>query len=162
MDTTQLVSAALNRNAELIKMTLKDFSDTDMLARPVPGANHAAWQLGHLTASEAKMVAAAAGKSPELPAGFADKFSRNTAPSDDAKAFPSKQELIETFARVRQTSVAWAKTLQAADLDRESPESIRAFAPKLGDLVTVLPEHTAMHLGQFQVIRRMLGKPVLF
>ena len=26
----------------------------------------------------------------------------------------------------------------------------------------ILPTHAAMHLGQFQVIRRKLGKPVLF
>ena len=37
----------------MLQFTLGDFSDADMLARPAPSANHAAWQLGHLIAAEA-------------------------------------------------------------------------------------------------------------
>jgi len=28
--------------------------------------------------------------------------------------------------------------------------------------MNLLPVHVAMHLGQFQVLRRKLGKPILF
>jgi hypothetical protein len=37
-----------------------------------------------------------------------------------------------------------------------------AFAPTVGHLVTMTISHFMMHTGQFQVIRRKLGKPLLF
>jgi hypothetical protein len=163
MDTPDLLADALQRSLQLVKNTLADFSEADMLVRPAPGANHAAWQLGHLALSEARMLGAASpGTTVELSAGFADAFSRKTSTSDDAAAFPKKAEIIETFAKVRLAAVEWARGLSAADLDRPSPEGVRGFAPTIGAMATMLPEHTAMHLGQFQVIRRVLGKPVLF
>jgi hypothetical protein len=32
----------------------------------------------------------------------------------------------------------------------------------VGDILMLHPAHLAMHVGQIQVIRRKLGKPVLF
>jgi hypothetical protein len=158
-----LFKDSLSRNLELIKMTVGDFSDADMLARPAAGANHAAWQLGHLASAEARMVAAAAGKpAPELPAGFAERFKKDTAGSNDPAAFPKKAEILDVFTKVRQASIGWAASLTADQLGQPAPESIRGFCPLVGLMPIVFCEHAAMHLGQFQVIRRALGKPVLF
>ena len=55
---------------------LKDFSDADLLVRPVPAANHSAWQLGHLITSEHEMISALGHKMPELPAGFVERYTR--------------------------------------------------------------------------------------
>jgi hypothetical protein len=162
MNTNQTYTDSLSRNLEMLKMTLADLSDADMLVRPAPGANHAAWQLGHLATAEAKMVAGVKGVAPELPAGFAERFKKDAAKSDDAAAFPKKQELLDTLAKVRATSIEWVKTLTPEQMDQASPESIRPFCPKVGHLPGLLGEHTAMHVGQFQVLRRKLGKPVLF
>src|SRR4051794_12687205 len=46
MTTTELMADVLAQNLEVVKSTLADFSDADMLVRPAPAANHAAWQLG--------------------------------------------------------------------------------------------------------------------
>lgn len=162
MNTNQTYTESLATNLELLKMTLSDLSDAEMLVRPVPGANHAAWQLGHLTTAEAKMVAGVKGVAPELPAGFADRFKKDAARSDDAAAFPKKQELLDTFAKVRAASIEWVKTLTPDQMGKDAPESIRAFCPKVGNLPGLLGEHAAMHIGQFQVLRRKLNKPVLF
>jgi hypothetical protein len=70
--------------------------------------------------------------------------------------------LLELFAKTRNGTIAWAKTLSAADLDRPSPEQMQRFVPTIGHLVVMIPVHVAMHVGQFQVIRRKLGKPILF
>jgi hypothetical protein len=46
-----------------------------MLTRPVPGANHPAWQLGHLIVAETNAVnLVKPGAMPELPAGFGDRI----------------------------------------------------------------------------------------
>ena len=42
----------------MLRKHLSDFTDADMLARPVPGANHAAWQVSHLVNSTYNMVKA--------------------------------------------------------------------------------------------------------
>ena len=36
------------------------------------------------------------------------------------------------------------------------------FAPTVGAMLLLNANHTMMHAGQFTVVRRKLGKPVLF
>lgn len=163
MKSSDLTADLFQRNLDMLKMTLADFSDADMLARPCPGANHTAWQLGHLITAETHLInASTPGAMPELPAGFADKFNKSTAGSDDASAFPKKADLIALLEKTRAASIRWAKSLTDADLARPIEGPIKDFCPSVGHLLTLVPVHTAMHLGQFQVIRRKLGKPVLF
>jgi hypothetical protein len=159
----ELLADILNRNLEMLKMTLADFSETEMLVRPVPGANHAAWQLGHLIASEAGMVnLCKPGAIPELPAGFIEKFKPETSKVDDSQAFASKAQLLDLYARVRAASINWVKSLTTADMNQPGPERIKGFCPTVGHVAELLANHVAMHLGQLQVIRRKLGKPILF
>jgi uncharacterized damage-inducible protein DinB len=163
MSTLELAADLLARDLDMLKMTLSDLSDADMLVRPAAGANHAAWQLGHLASAESWMVnAVAPGAGGELPAGFADRFSKEAAKTDDPAAFPKKAELIDAFEKVRSATIRWVKGLTDADLARPGPEKMRNFAPTVGHLILMTPVHTTMHTGQFQVIRRKLGKPVLF
>jgi hypothetical protein len=163
MNVTEFLADNLNRNQQMITATLADFSDADLLVRPCPGANNVAWQLGHLIKSEASALAGfAPGAAPTLPAGFADKFTKETASKDDPSFFPKKAELLDLFGKVRAATVAWAKGLKEADLNQASPERMRGWAPTAGHWLAAAPGHVAMHVGQFQVIRRKLGKPVLF
>jgi hypothetical protein len=49
-----------------------------------------------------------------------------------------------------------------ADLDKPTQGNMAQFAPTLGALLLLQSNHTLMHAGQFTVLRRKLGKPVLF
>ena len=163
MNPIELMAEVLTNNLGMVKATLADFSDADMLVRPTPAANHAAWQLGHLINSETNMLRAAApDAAPALPAGFAEKFTKETARSDDRAAFPTKTEMLDLYEKVRAASAQWVKGLSADDLNKPTSERLQRFAPTWGHLALMMPAHTMMHLGQFQVIRRALGKPVLF
>lgn len=162
MTMQQRVAGALTGNLEMLKETLSDFSDSDMLVRPTPNANHAAWQIGHMLVSEVWMINnTKPGAIPELPAGFAEKFSKETSKSDDPAAFPKKAELLALYDKTRKALAAWVLTLSDKDMDVPAPEPLRSFAPTLADLLFLTPTHLAMHLGQIQVIRRKLGKPIL-
>ena len=55
--TTELMSDFVTRNCDILKMTLADFTAEEMLARPVPGANHAAWQVAEGQVPEALALA---------------------------------------------------------------------------------------------------------
>ena len=151
----------LQSNLEMLKKSLADFSDADMLVRAVPTANHTAWQLGHLISSEAQALGAVGAAAPELPVGFVQRFNAETAKVDDPAAFPRKEELLKLLALQRKATIAWVKSLADADMDKPGPEPMRQMIPTLGALALLNPLHLAMHLGQIQVIRRKLGKPVL-
>lgn len=162
MNALEHIAKSLEGNLGMLDMTLGDFSDADMLVRPTAGANHAAWQLGHLIAGENGLMAACGAKMPALPEGFAAKFTKETAGCDDPARFPKKAELIALFKAQRAATAAWVRGLSEADLDKPAPERMRAFVPTLGQMTLFPSGHFLMHLGQFQVIRRKLGRPVLF
>jgi hypothetical protein len=163
MTINDLLVSMLEGNLQMLQMTLNDFSDADMMVRPAPAANHTMWQLGHLCRAEVNLInLVRAGSMPELPAGFADKFDKKTSTVDDPKAFVSKQELLDVFAKTRQATINVAKTVTAAELEVAMPEKMQRLAKTGGDMLAVQVGHVAMHVGQFQVIRRKLGKPVLF
>ncbi|HEX4125854.1 MAG TPA: DinB family protein [Tepidisphaeraceae bacterium] len=163
MGFTDLLADSLHRNLTMANWMLSDFNDADMLVRPVPGANHAAWQIGQVTASEARMGKMLnPGMAFELPAGYAEKFTKHTASIDDPAKFPKKAELLDQLAKVRAASVAIVKTMTEADLATPMQGPMAEFFPTFGHVVVnLIPAHVAMHVGQIQVIRRKLGKPHL-
>ena len=163
MSQLDLVADVLVRNVGMLQMTLADFSDADFYARPVPNANNAAWQVGHLIVSEAHMINACAGKSViDLPAGFAERYTKDTAAIDDPARLGSKAELLGLLEKVRGKTAAWVRTLTPEQLAGPAPEMMRRIAPTVGHVVLLSPAHVAMHMGQMQVLRRKLGKPLLF
>jgi hypothetical protein len=160
MTMNELFVSSLKQNLDMIKMHLADMSDADLMVRPVPGANHANWQMGHLIVSEVHMVTSNGGKSVELPAGFADRYNKEASKIDDASKFATKADLIAQFERVRAASVTWAQSLTPQQFD--APSSFPQFCPTVAHLVNILVGHALMHGGQIQVLRRKLGKPILF
>jgi hypothetical protein len=164
MKASQILETALNGTQFLTTQYLNDLADADLLARPAPGANHIAWQLGHVIASEVGLVRSQLPNAayPELPAGFAEQHGKETAMQDPPKGFLKKQQYIDLFNRVREATKATVAKLSDADLDRPSTGNMAQFAPTLGAFLVLVSNHTLMHAGQFSVVRRKLGKPVLF
>jgi hypothetical protein len=146
----------------LLNMHLGDMSDADLLVRPVPSANHANWQLGHLAVAETNMLTMCGIPMPPLPNGVAEKYSKEASKSEDSAAFLKKEQLLSLLQSVRNGSIAWVKSATPDQLAAPTPEKLRGFAATCADLLAALPAHDAMHMGQIQVIRRKLGKPILF
>ena len=158
---THLV-AQLQASIGLLGMHLNDMSESDLLVRPVPNANHASWQLGHLAVAETNMLTMCGIPMPALPAGVAEKYSKEASKSDDASAFLKKDQLMALLQSARNGSIAWAKSATPEQLAAPTAVKLRGFAPTCGDLLAMLTGHDAMHMGQIQVVRRKLGKPILF
>jgi hypothetical protein len=142
---------------------LNDLSDADLLVRPVPGANHIAWQLGHLIAGENMMIGEMCpGSMPALPAGFAEKYTNDTAGSDDRGTFLGRDEYLRLYREQREATLKALDNLSEADLDRPAPEKFRHFCPTVGAMFNMQATHWLMHAGQWAIVRRKLGHKPLF
>jgi hypothetical protein len=163
MGAAPFIVDILERSVGIVKQHLADFSEAEMFVRPCPGANHAAWQLGQVISAEPRLIEVVAqGVHPALPEGFAQRFTKETAGIDDPSKFPTKAELLEQFERIRGATIQWVKGLSDEQLAQPTPEKWHGFANTAGDMALMQAMHSVMHLGQIQVIRRKLGKPVLF
>ncbi len=164
MNGTGAIRAALKSTQYLLEMFVSDLSDADLLVRPAPGANHIAWQLGHLIHAERGMLIdqMPGARYPNLPAGFQEQHDKQTAGVEPPAGFSHKGDYIALFKEIRGATLDNLTNLTDADLDRPTSGPMAPYAPTLGDLLQLQANHTLMHAGQFSVVRRKLGKPVLF
>jgi hypothetical protein len=164
MNGRAAIQGALDSTKHILEWYVSDLSDADLFVRPAPGANHIAWQLGHLISAEGHLAnGQLPGASyPELPAGFDDTYGGKGASRDGPDGFLSKAEYLALFNKVRAVTNAALANLSDADLDKPTTGPMAKFAPTLGNLLLLVANHTMMHAGQFTVVRRKLGKPVLF
>lgn len=142
---------------------LGDLTDADLMVRAVPGANHIAWQLGHLINSEHNMLELIRqGAMPELPPGFAEQHAKGTATSDDANSFLSKEQYLNLMKAQRAGTLALLDQMSDTDFDAPAPEPLRGFLKTIGETFSMQGSHWMMHAGQWALVRRKLGKPPLF
>jgi uncharacterized damage-inducible protein DinB len=162
MNAKDVIRGLFSTNDFVLNEYLKDLSDADLLVRPVPGANHVAWQLGHLINAEAAMLKSIPGtEPPELPAGWAEKYNAETSKSDTPAHFLSKTEYLALYRRVRAASIKALDLVSEADLDRPTQGRLAKIAPTHGALLALIANHPMMHAGQLVVLRRRLGKPIV-
>src|SRR5947209_5738234 len=163
MTGKEAIKTALKSTQNLLTSYLSDLSDADLLVRPVPSANHIAWQLGHLINSEGQMLKPMLPgvAFPELPKSLIERDKKEASHQDPPTGYLSKKEYLDLFKQVRAATIAAVEKLTDADLDKPSTV-MKDFAPTLGALLILTANHTLMHAGQFTVVRRKLGKPVLF
>jgi DinB superfamily len=107
---------------------INDLDDSDLLIRPVPGMNHIAWQLGHLIAVERHFIEMIKpGSCPELPAGFAEAHSKETATLDDPSRFHSRAKYQEP--RRWPSSTACRRPISTRPTPASSPNGPRPSPP---------------------------------
>lgn len=160
MNPRQAIKLAIDAGDMVGLSYLEDLTDKEMLQRPCAGCNHINWQVGHLVASENGMInKAIPGALPELPAGFAEKYTKETASSDDPSKFCTKDELLRLHKQQR--SAALAALEKVSDQQLDGPSGFD-FVPTVGGLFSMLGSHWLMHAGQWAVVRRQLGRKPLF
>jgi uncharacterized damage-inducible protein DinB len=160
MNSRQAIKLSLDAGDMVGLGYLEDLTDAEMLKRPCAGCNHINWQVGHLIAAENGMVSKIApGSMPALPTGFAEKYAKETATSDDASKFCKKDELLRLHKQQRTASNAVLEKMTDEQLDGPSGFD---FSPTAGSLLSLLGSHWLMHAGQWAVVRRQCGRKPLF
>jgi hypothetical protein len=150
----------LKMDQSIWNMLLEDMSDADLLVRPVPGANHTSWQIGHLIAAEHSFLTKAGVSMPGLPEGFAQQHSKENVTSD--KGFLSKDEYVKLYSAIRAASINAAAAATVDQLNQPNTGPMASMAPTIGSVYALVASHATMHVGQVSVVRRRLGKPVKF
>jgi hypothetical protein len=161
MDLKSFLATSLERSTAILKMTVADLSDADLRERPVDNANPANWQIGHLINAQSFLFSEIGAPRFNLPAGFTDAYG-GKGPATGGATLLSKADLLKLFDDLNAASVAWVRSLTPEQLAAPTPEKYRGIAPTVADMINMASPHNAMHVGQIQVLRRKLGKPVLF
>lgn len=154
-----LIVENLKGNLQFALMTVGDMTDAELLQRPTENSTPGLYQLGHVIAAEAMMMGKTHPDFKPAPESWS-KVYFGPCPADDVLLkTATKDQLMAEFQRIRADTIAAAQKLSDADLARPSQVE---WAPTLGKLLLGLDTHLWMHWGQLQVLRRKLGKPVLF
>ncbi|MFT3880051.1 MAG: DinB family protein [Gemmatales bacterium] len=152
---------ALNMTDYILTKYLAEFSDAELLVRPGKDCNHIAWQLGHLIQSEQGIVnQIRPGSGIELPAGFKEAHSKENASCDDAGKFLTKQQYLDLYTKSRKNIKTILADMSDDEFDKPSPKGWDQF-PNVGAMMNLIVNHPMMHVGQFVVVRRLLGKPIV-
>ncbi len=163
MNAKDAIKCSLETSDFLVHRYLEDITPQEMLVRPTGDANHIAWQIGHLIQSERHLVEAAVpGSMPPLPAGFAERHTKDTASSDKPGDFLSKNEYLRLMKEIRQGTLKVLDSLSEADLDKPVTGRVPPMVKRAGDAFVLVGNHWASHSGQWVVVRRKLGRPRQF
>lgn len=160
---TATYQEAIQHNLKLAKMLLHryvdDLTPAEFLHQPVPGANHAAWVVGHL-ARTARIACERLGLEslPTLPEGWKEQFAatRQAATTDQPQGNPA--ELLRLFDQHHDLIAAAAPSVPAAKFAEPPPITSPLFE-NMGEFLHFLGMHVALHAGQLSTVRRSLGKP---
>jgi hypothetical protein len=161
-DAKNLLRKSIEMGQWLTKAYVEDLSDEQLLVRSVPGSNHIAWQLGHLIASQKGMLNSLGLPAATLPDGFEAAYTKEMSSSDDPAKFTTKARYLELLEQMNAACLAAVDATPDEALGKPGPESMREYAPTVGDVLAMLGSHLVMHSGQFVPIRRKLGKPAVF
>src|ERR1700722_2103145 len=99
MTGSEAIKAALEATKGNLHWFVSDFSDADLLVRPVPGANHTAWQIGNVIFGDVYMIKAEVPSAvyPEMPPGFAELHGPEGAKKDGPEGFLTKAQYLDLF-----------------------------------------------------------------
>ena len=163
MNTIDTIKYSIRMADMIVQGYLGDLTQDEMMHRPCEGGNHITWQLGHLLKSTFGIAAGSMPTPlPELPEGFGDKYTKETAASDNLEDFHTKEELMSLYNAQRDALIEGIEKLTEADMQKDAPEHFKQIATTAGEINAFQPLHWLMHVGQWAVIRRQLGRPPLF
>jgi hypothetical protein len=161
MSFQSVAQELLGTSRYVMSAYLSDMTDQDILVCPVPGAHHAAWQLGHLISNECRMVEGVrAGYGIELSTDFEAAHGKDVALDAVEGTLPIAQ-YVELLGSQRMRTLALLSELTEADFGQPAPEFMRGYAKHVSSVFLAIASHELMHAGQIAVIRRLLGKAIV-
>ncbi|MEM1166501.1 MAG: DinB family protein [Planctomycetota bacterium] len=133
--------------------------DDRLADQPAGIRNHPAWTLGHLSLGIdlGLTLLGAPGVCPD--ATWGERMNFGTMPVADRSAYPSRDELLSTYAKGHEALTGAVREADASAFEAVMPvEDYRSFFPTIGHAIGYfLMCHEQQHLGQLVAWRRAAG-----
>jgi len=164
MTGIDVLKYSLQLSQNILNALLSEVSDADLQTRPVPQSNTLGWQLGHIISSEPNILKEfPAFQYPAFPPGFVEKHANKPeVHSHEGSTGFTVADYQAQLNAIRGATLAGLSKLTDKDLDQPVTGQMKELAPTLGGLLEMASQHFMMHSGHISVIRRKLGKKVLF
>ncbi len=163
MKTNEFIQLSLAMSKNWACQLLEDMKD-EPLAQPTSrGGNHPLWVLGHLVHAESFFFDECMQGKPHRFPESKDLFAAGTEPHTDAAKYPSMDQLLANWDKIRGESLALLDTLSAEDLDNatSAPEEFADFFGTNAKCFSAMIVHTSFHAGQVADARRAVGRKPL-
>lgn len=168
MNAIQVLRANLELAQRVALGYLDGFSDSSLLQRPHPQSNTVNWQVGHLILSEHHQVGLIPeANMPSLPPGFGEIYAKPVhspgqvicVPADTSIGeMASKTTLMHHYHQQRTETLRVLASMTPPQLKRASGID---YAPTHAEIFNMQAAHWLMHCGQWAVVRRQLGLPIV-
>jgi len=161
MTPTDLIAGAYRMGRQMVHMMCDDLTPDEFRHQPVPGANSAAWVVGHLAVT-VRRTAERLGATdlPALAEEFVGRYSAAKKPAGVQSDLGDKADLLALLDGCVEKLMEAVGKLPAETLTGPPPNP-RRFAENFGEAVLFGALHVTLHCGQLSTIRRSLGKPPL-
>lgn len=161
MTASEMLAAGYRMGRQMVHMMCDDLTDAEFRHQPVPGANSAAWVVGHL-AVVARRTAERLGATdlPPLTEEFIGRFSTTKMAADEQSELGDKAGLLALLDRCLDGLIGVLPALPP-DALTAPPANRGPFASNYGEAVLFGALHVTLHCGQLSTVRRSLGKPPL-
>lgn len=161
MTPNDVLAAGYRMSAALLHRMVDDLTPGEFCRQPVPGANSAAWVIGHLALTLRNgLRRMGASDVPDFPADLEEKFKTTRQSAGEQSGCGDPKALLATFDACLERFIALVRSLPPDVLAGESDPK-GPFATNKAEAILFGSLHVAMHTGQLSTIRRSLGKPPL-
>lgn len=158
------LATALDQMAAARRYTLgllADLPDDAWFWMPSPAVSHIAWQVGHISIAQYRMVVSFHREPRETdndwaPASYRPLFGRESTPQADPSLHPSPAELLATLDAINAHVTAEAATYAEADLQGPVLAPHRFLKTRIEALLWC-SRHESIHAGQIALLRRLYG-----
>lgn len=165
MDCKDLIRISLEQSRMYVMGLLNDMRDAPTAVPTPRGGNHPLWVLGHLVYSEAGLVARfIEGRSDHPLQQWAGLFGGGSEPVADASRYPSFDELLAEFEKIRARTLQVLAGMSDADLEgpAKAPPGREAFFGTRVKCFLMIATHTTFHGGEVADARRAIGRKPVF
>ncbi len=152
-ETLKAYSMMLQQMNKLID----DLPDERLAEQPHGAVNHAAWTMCHLVGT-AQMIVTQMGGEAWLDEDWRQRYGGGSQPVNDRAAYPSKQQMIDALADTERRIGERMNALGEEGLAQPPQgERFRERFATVGQLAAyIVAAHTALHVGQVGVWKRVL------
>jgi DinB superfamily len=159
MTPNDLLANAYTSAQKLLHVMIDDLTPEEFTRQPVPGANCAAWVVGHLALTlRNSLRRMGADDVPDLPAGLEDKFKATKQVAGQQAGYGDPRALVAVFDTCLDGFVQVIRALPGESL--AGPPDFRGpFATNRAEAIQFGALHITLHAGQLSTVRRSLGKP---